>query len=93
MTLNTPDVVTRYGVSGLIVGGALGTFLGFGGVFWMFDPKAMELPGFGDLAFFVSALLGGFILGWIGLLLGRAVGAAVDRRRARKVALDYRTQP
>jgi hypothetical protein len=72
-------------VAGLVVGGAGGLFFGFGFVFWLFDPKAMEIPGLGDFAFFIAAIVSAAILGTVGLLIGRGVDTLLARRRNRPV--------
>ena len=75
-------------VSGLIVGGAFGLFMGFGAVFWLFDPKAMQLPGWGDLAFFVAAMLGSVFSATLGSFLGGWIGDFVRARRPSRGAIS-----
>ena len=50
-------------------------------MFWLFDPKAMELPGLGDFAFFISAMVGAGVMAAIGSQIGKYVGRVVARAR------------
>jgi hypothetical protein len=80
------DIARPAMVIGVVIGGAVGLFLGFGFVFWLFDPKAMELPGAGDFAFLITGIVTGGVLATIGGWLGRWIGLGLARFRGHPAA-------
>jgi hypothetical protein len=78
-------------VAGLVVGGASGVFFGFGSVFWLFDPKAFQLPGLADVAFLLVGLIAGSILAVLGAYVGRWIGTRLARRRSRPTMAGMRS--